>query len=115
MKDIINITEKGIEEICNESKRYMVNGKKDPASRASFSYKLHALTAYTISRQVLACIEANQIQLAQTGYNHLRSKLAELREGFSREYTSITDELEATLIGANSKIKLEASKKGVKI
>lgn len=111
--NIFDITQRGIESILKEAEKAANLKKTDKTSIAMANYRINAVAVYTIAEQVLAVIRNNDLETAQLFYNHLKGKLREIKEGFSKEYEHLTAELENILIGQNSPIAQEFKIKGI--
>ncbi len=110
--ELINTTLEGIEKILDIAIDSSLKMADDLRSKADINYEIHSMAAYNIAAQVLILIKTNNMKFAKIGYNHLRGKFIELREGFSQEYISLIEELETELIGPNSDIIYEAKIRG---
>ena len=104
---ILDITQRGVGYILREAEKAATIKKTDKTSIAMANYRINAVAAYTIAEQVLAIIRSNDLENAQLVYSHLKGKLREIKEGFSKEYESFTNKLENILIGQNSLIAQE--------
>ena len=112
---ILDITRRGIEHILKEAENAVTIKKTDKTSTAMANYRINAIAAYTIAEQVLAVVRSNDLETAQLFYGHLKEKLKEIKEGFSKEYEFFNNKLENALIGQNSSLAREFKIRGIKI